>query len=135
MSARASGSSARPASVSLTLCVERSNSITPSSFSRLRTPAETAHGTIGPGALTQIAEEGWVALAELKEQGLVRHIGISNFDVNQLRLIAQIAPVETLQSAAERLGKVEVVVRIDALAGLLQALEVLAVVCVLPALQ
>jgi aryl-alcohol dehydrogenase-like predicted oxidoreductase len=42
-------------------------------------------------------EEGWAALAELKEQGLVRHIGVSNFDVAQLRAIAQIAPVETLQ--------------------------------------
>ncbi len=42
-------------------------------------------------------EEGWAALAELKEKGLVRHIGVSNFDVEQLRLIAQIAPVETLQ--------------------------------------
>ncbi|HWC86727.1 MAG TPA: aldo/keto reductase [Solirubrobacteraceae bacterium] len=42
-------------------------------------------------------EEGWAALAELKEQGLVRHIGVSNFDVEQLRRIGQIAPVETLQ--------------------------------------
>jgi aryl-alcohol dehydrogenase-like predicted oxidoreductase len=42
-------------------------------------------------------EEGWSALAELKEQGLVRHIGVSNFDVEQLRRIQQIAPVETLQ--------------------------------------
>jgi aryl-alcohol dehydrogenase-like predicted oxidoreductase len=42
-------------------------------------------------------EEGWTALAELKEQGLVRHIGVSNFDVEQLRRIQQIAPVETLQ--------------------------------------
>jgi aryl-alcohol dehydrogenase-like predicted oxidoreductase len=42
-------------------------------------------------------EEGWAALAELKEQGLVRHIGVSNFDVDQLRVIQQIAPVETLQ--------------------------------------
>jgi aryl-alcohol dehydrogenase-like predicted oxidoreductase len=42
-------------------------------------------------------EEGWGALAELKEQGLVRHIGVSNFDVEQLRRIQQIAPVETLQ--------------------------------------
>src|SRR5436305_6756289 len=41
-------------------------------------------------------EEGWSALAELKEQGLVRHIGVSNFDVEQLRRIQQIAPVETL---------------------------------------
>ena len=42
-------------------------------------------------------EEGWAALAELKEQGLVRHIGVSNFDADQLRAIQQIAPVETLQ--------------------------------------
>ncbi|HWE32553.1 MAG TPA: aldo/keto reductase [Solirubrobacteraceae bacterium] len=42
-------------------------------------------------------EEGWAALAELKQQGLVKHIGVSNFDVEQLRRIGQIAPVETLQ--------------------------------------
>ncbi len=42
-------------------------------------------------------EEGWAAMAELKEQGLVRHIGVSNFSVSQLRRIAQIAPVETIQ--------------------------------------
>jgi aryl-alcohol dehydrogenase-like predicted oxidoreductase len=42
-------------------------------------------------------EQGWSALVELKQQGLVRHIGVSNFTVDQLRRIAQIAPVETLQ--------------------------------------
>jgi aryl-alcohol dehydrogenase-like predicted oxidoreductase len=42
-------------------------------------------------------EEGWAALAELKEQGLVSHIGVSNFDVQQMRRIQQIAPVETVQ--------------------------------------
>ncbi len=42
-------------------------------------------------------EEGWAAFAELKEQGLVRHIGVSNFDVAQLSRIQSIAPVETLQ--------------------------------------
>jgi aryl-alcohol dehydrogenase-like predicted oxidoreductase len=42
-------------------------------------------------------EEGWSALAEFKDEGLVRHIGVSNFDVAQLRRIQQIAPVETLQ--------------------------------------
>jgi aryl-alcohol dehydrogenase-like predicted oxidoreductase len=42
-------------------------------------------------------EEGWSALAELKAEGLVRHIGVSNFDVDQLGRIQQIAPVETLQ--------------------------------------
>jgi aryl-alcohol dehydrogenase-like predicted oxidoreductase len=42
-------------------------------------------------------EEGFSALVELKEQGLVRHIGVSNFNVEQLRRIQRIAPVETLQ--------------------------------------
>jgi aryl-alcohol dehydrogenase-like predicted oxidoreductase len=42
-------------------------------------------------------EEGWSALAELRDEGVVRHIGVSNFDVDQLRRIQQIAPVETLQ--------------------------------------
>jgi aryl-alcohol dehydrogenase-like predicted oxidoreductase len=42
-------------------------------------------------------EEGWSALAELKAEGLVRHIGVSNFDVAQLRRAQALAPVETLQ--------------------------------------
>jgi aryl-alcohol dehydrogenase-like predicted oxidoreductase len=42
-------------------------------------------------------EEGWSAMAELKERGLVRHIGVSNFSPSQLRRIEQIAPVETIQ--------------------------------------
>jgi aryl-alcohol dehydrogenase-like predicted oxidoreductase len=46
---------------------------------------------------TEDIVEGWAALAELKEQGLVRHIGVSNFHAGQLRVIGQIAPVETLQ--------------------------------------
>ena len=45
----------------------------------------------------QDIEEGFSALAELRERGLVRHIGVSNFDVEQLEHIQQIAPVETLQ--------------------------------------
>src|ERR687892_1196104 len=42
-------------------------------------------------------EEGWSTLVEFKDEGLVRHIGVSNFNVEQLRRIQQIAPVETLQ--------------------------------------
>ena len=42
-------------------------------------------------------EEGWEAMAELKEEGKVRHIGVSNFDVEQMERIRDIAPVETLQ--------------------------------------
>ena len=45
----------------------------------------------------QDIEEGWAAMAELKERGLVRHIGVSNFSAGQLRRIASIAPVETIQ--------------------------------------
>lgn len=56
-------------------------------------------------------EEGWATFAELKEQGLVRHIGVSNFDADQLRRAAEIAPVETLQppySLVERSVEAEV---------------------------
>ncbi len=42
-------------------------------------------------------EQGWAALAELHQEGLVRHIGVSNFSVGKLQRIQQIAPVETLQ--------------------------------------
>ena len=42
-------------------------------------------------------EEGWSAVAEIKDEGLARHIGVSNFGVEQLRRIQGIAPVETLQ--------------------------------------
>jgi aryl-alcohol dehydrogenase-like predicted oxidoreductase len=47
-----------------------------------------------PGSDT---DEGWSALAELKQERVVHHTGVSNFDVEQLRRIGQIAPVETLQ--------------------------------------
>jgi aryl-alcohol dehydrogenase-like predicted oxidoreductase len=42
-------------------------------------------------------EEGWSALVELRDEGLVRHIGVSNFSVKQLERLRSIAPVETLQ--------------------------------------
>jgi aryl-alcohol dehydrogenase-like predicted oxidoreductase len=42
-------------------------------------------------------EEGWSTFAELNQEGLVRHIGVSNFDVEQLRRARAIAPVEALQ--------------------------------------
>ena len=42
-------------------------------------------------------EEGWSTLAELKRVGKVRWIGVSNFDVQQLRRAQAIAPVTSLQ--------------------------------------
>lgn len=42
-------------------------------------------------------EEGWTTLAELKAQGKVRHIGVSNFNVSQMRRIQPIAPISSLQ--------------------------------------
>ena len=66
------------------------------SLRRLRVDAIDLYQIHWPIPETDI-EEGWTALAELKEQGLVRHLGVSNFDVGQLRRIQRIAPVETLQ--------------------------------------
>jgi aryl-alcohol dehydrogenase-like predicted oxidoreductase len=42
-------------------------------------------------------EEAWETFAELKSEGLVRHIGVSNFSIAQMRRAQAIAPVETLQ--------------------------------------
>lgn len=42
-------------------------------------------------------EEGWAALAKLKEEGKVRNIGVSNFDVGQMKRALAIAPIASLQ--------------------------------------
>jgi aryl-alcohol dehydrogenase-like predicted oxidoreductase len=42
-------------------------------------------------------EEGWETLARLKEEGKVRWIGVSNFNVAQLERCRRIAPVTSLQ--------------------------------------
>lgn len=42
-------------------------------------------------------EEGWSTLADLKREGKVRWIGVSNFSVAQLRRARAIAPVTSLQ--------------------------------------
>jgi aryl-alcohol dehydrogenase-like predicted oxidoreductase len=42
-------------------------------------------------------EEAWEALARFREQGKVRWIGVSNFNVAQMKRIQQIAPITSLQ--------------------------------------
>lgn len=42
-------------------------------------------------------EEGWEAMAQLKREGKVRHIGVSNFNVGQMRRAQAIAPITSLQ--------------------------------------
>jgi aryl-alcohol dehydrogenase-like predicted oxidoreductase len=42
-------------------------------------------------------EEGWEALARLREQGKIRWIGVSNFSVEQMKRIQKIAPITSLQ--------------------------------------
>src|SRR5437868_12483509 len=42
-------------------------------------------------------EEGWATLAALKEEGKVRHIGVSNFNVAQMERALAIAPITSLQ--------------------------------------
>jgi aryl-alcohol dehydrogenase-like predicted oxidoreductase len=45
----------------------------------------------------QEIEEGWLTLADLKKEGKVRHIGVSNFNVAQMKRIEKIAPISSLQ--------------------------------------
>ena len=42
-------------------------------------------------------EEGWTTLAALKSEGKVRYIGVSNFNVSQMKRAMSIAPIDTLQ--------------------------------------
>jgi aryl-alcohol dehydrogenase-like predicted oxidoreductase len=42
-------------------------------------------------------EEGWTAMARLREEGKVRWIGVSNFNVQQLKRAMDIAPITSLQ--------------------------------------
>ena len=42
-------------------------------------------------------EEGWATMAELKDEGKVRNIGVSNFSVAQMERAMAIAPITSLQ--------------------------------------
>jgi aryl-alcohol dehydrogenase-like predicted oxidoreductase len=42
-------------------------------------------------------EEGWTTMAQLKAEGKVRYIGVSNFSADQMRRAQAIAPITSLQ--------------------------------------
>jgi aryl-alcohol dehydrogenase-like predicted oxidoreductase len=46
---------------------------------------------------TEDLEEGWSAMAQLQKEGKVRWIGVSNFEVNEMRRARLIAPITSLQ--------------------------------------
>lgn len=45
----------------------------------------------------QDIDEGWSTMVQLKQEGKVRWIGVSNFNVEQMRRAEQIAPITSLQ--------------------------------------
>jgi aryl-alcohol dehydrogenase-like predicted oxidoreductase len=46
---------------------------------------------------TEDLEEGWAAMAQLQKEGKVRWIGVSNFNVDEMRRAQAIAPITSLQ--------------------------------------
>jgi aryl-alcohol dehydrogenase-like predicted oxidoreductase len=58
-----------------------------------------------PGGPATDLEEGWSALAALREEGKIRHVGASNFDVAQLERVSRIAPPASLQPPYSLLRK------------------------------
>jgi aryl-alcohol dehydrogenase-like predicted oxidoreductase len=66
------------------------------SLTRVRTDAIDLWQIHWPSPDEEI-EEGWATFAEARSEGLVRHIGVCNFGIDQIRRAQAIAPVETLQ--------------------------------------
>jgi len=67
------------------------------SLRRLRTDAIDLYQVHWPPEIDAELEEGWAALAALKKEGKVRWIGVSNFDVPQMKRAQAIADITTLQ--------------------------------------
>ncbi len=66
------------------------------SLRRLRVDAIDLYQIHWPNPEEDI-EEGWAAMAALQKQGKVRHIGVSNFNVEQMRRAQAIAPITSVQ--------------------------------------
>ena len=66
------------------------------SLGRLRVDAIDLYQIHWPDPDADI-EEGWATMAALKQEGKVRHIGVSNFNVAQMQRAQAIAPITSLQ--------------------------------------
>jgi len=66
------------------------------SLRRLRMDSVDLYQIHWPGPDEDI-EEGWAALAELKKEGKVRWIGLSNFTAAEMERAAKVAPITSLQ--------------------------------------
>jgi len=66
------------------------------SLRRLRAEAIDLYQVHWPDPDEEI-EEGWATLAALKQEGKVRYIGVSNFNVAQMKRAQAIAPITSLQ--------------------------------------
>lgn len=67
-----------------------------SSLRRLKLDVIDLYQIHWPDPETEI-EEGWETLARFKEEGKVRYIGVSNFNVAQMKRAMKIAPITSLQ--------------------------------------
>ena len=66
------------------------------SLSRLRIDTIDLYQIHWPNPEDEI-EEGWETLARFQEEGKVRYIGVSNFNVEQMKRMQKIAPITSLQ--------------------------------------
>src|SRR5205085_11133425 len=66
------------------------------SLRRLRVDAIDLYQIHWPDPDEEI-EEGWAAMAALQKEGKVRNIGVSNFNVAQMKRAQAIAPITSLQ--------------------------------------
>ena len=66
------------------------------SLARLQLEAIDLYQIHWPDPESEI-EEGWSTLADLKREGKVRYIGVSNFNVEQMQRAMAIATIDTLQ--------------------------------------
>lgn len=67
------------------------------SLRRLRVDAIDLYQIHWPTDELADIDEGWAAMDHLVRSGKVRHIGVSNFDVEELQRAERIRPVESLQ--------------------------------------